>query len=243
LIWYNEGMKALRYALATIAVLLFTGGGAASALGQYVKGTTGVDISYPNCSASVSKVSFGIVGVTAGTAYTQNACLTSQAAHFNNLSLYMNTGWPGVTSVYNNNQSPKVCATGDLNCLAYNYGYNSGQYAVNYANNAGAHSQTWWLDVETMNSWSSDANQNRNSIQGSADALKANGINTVGVYSTTAQWNGISGNWVNNWPSWGATTWRSAKQASTYCTGHQFTGGPSYLMQYIGKSLDEDVAC
>ena len=76
-------------------------------------------------------------------------------------------------------------------------------------------------------------------------ALVANGVMTVGVYSTTAQWNDITGSWQNNWPSWGATTWSTASQAQRYCTGHQFTGGPSYLMQYTPRrtKLDQDVAC
>ena len=235
-------MKAVRYILAVLSVVVISTG-VAAAQGQYVKGSTGIDVSYPNCSASLPKTSFGIVGVTGGTAFSQNPCLKAQASKFNNLSLYMNTGWPGVTSVYNNNQSPQQCQAADLNCLAYNYGFNAGQDAMNYANNSGVYSQTWWLDVETMNSWSSDTAQNRNSIQGFYDALKAGGVNTIGIYSTTAQWNGITGNWLNNWPSWGATTWHTAKQAATYCTGHEFTGGPSYLMQYIGKHFDEDVAC
>jgi hypothetical protein len=235
-------MKTVRFVIAFLAVLVFSSG-VVAAQGQYTKGSTGVDVSYPNCSSAIPKVAFGIVGVTRGTAFSQNNCLTAQAAHFVNLSLYINTGWPGITSVNNSLTNPKECASGDLNCLAYNYGYNAGQSAINYANSAGVHSQTWWLDVETMNSWSSDTAQNRNSIQGAKDALVSGGVSTVGIYSTTAQWNSISGKWLNEWPSWGATTWRSAKQASTYCAGHQFTGGPSYLMQYIGKSLDEDVAC
>jgi len=67
----------------------------------------------------------------------------------------------------------------------------------------------------------------------------------VGVYSTTAQWKSVTGGWQNNWPSWGATTWTTAKQAQTYCTGHEFTGGTSYLMQYRPKNakVDYDVAC
>jgi len=65
------------------------------------------------------------------------------------------------------------------------------------------------------------------------------------VESTTAQWQAITGGWINAWPSWGATTWTTAKQAQTYCTGHQFTGGPSYLMQSKARTskLEQDVAC
>jgi hypothetical protein len=200
------------------AVVLFINSGSASALGQYVGGTTGYDVSYPNCRATVSKAGFGIVGVTAGFGFSGNSCLAAEASHFSNLSLYVNTGYPGQSYGLKYQSSPNACAATDLDCLAYNYGYNAGLYAVNYA-------------------------QNQQSLLGQRDALSAAGVTTVGVYSTTAQWGTITGGWQNLWPSWGATTWRTAKQAATYCTGHEFTGGASYLMQYKGRTLDEDVAC
>ena len=90
-----------------------------------------------------------------------------------------------------------------------------------------------------------DYAQNRQSLQGELDAFKTNGATLVGFYSTTAQWNSITGTWKNGLPSWGATTWSTSTQALTYCTGHQFTGGTSYLMQYKpkGSKVDYDVAC
>jgi len=215
------------------------------ALGQYTSGSTGVDVGWPNCNISVPSVGFGIVGVSNGTGYSANQCLAQESKYFpNNLSLYVNTGWYNKSS-YINPSSPKVCSSIDNNCLAYNYGYNAGIYAYNVATTAGVHSSTWWLDVETSNTWNSDVIQNQNSLQGEYDALVASGISTVGIYSTTAQWKTITGSWQNNWPSWGATTWTTATQAKTYCAGHQFTGGPSYLMQYKPKKskLDYDVAC
>lgn len=229
---------------AVLAALASTAGSAA-ALGQYVPGSTGVDVSFTNCGARIPNVSFGVVGVSAGTGYSANPCLGAEAAHFTaNLSLYVNTGWYAASS-HIDPSSPRQCAAGDQNCLAYNYGYNAGLYALSYATSQGVHSSTWWLDVETANTWSSDATQNRNSLQGEYDALISHGATTVGVYSTTGQWHDITADWVNGWPSWGATTWSTAKQARTYCTGHMFTGGPSYLMQFgaHGSGLDQDVAC
>ncbi len=229
--------------MAVLAIMTST----VSASTQYQAGTTGVDVSYPNCSTSIPSVSFGIVGVEAGLGFSQNPCLASQAAHFTNLSLYANTGYPGSSSAnaqkYMN--SPKACVATDLNCIAYDYGYNQGLYAYNYSSSSNVHATTWWLDVETANSWTSDSLQNQNSLLGEHDALIANGAITVGAYSTTAQWNGITGSWHNGWANWGATTWTSATQAQTYCTGHQFTGGPSLLMQYKSKKslVDQDVAC
>jgi hypothetical protein len=235
--------KLITSILAGLAVVLFSGG-VAAAQGQYPSGTTGVDVSWPNCSASISKTAFGIVGVTGGKNFTQNSCLKAEASHFVNLSLYLNSGYPGQSTGINYQNAPKACATTDLNCLAYNYGYNAGQFAYNYAQNNGVYANSWWLDVETMNTWSGDTTQNQNSLQGELDALKDAGIPTLGVYSTTAQWQSITNGWKNGLPSWGATTWTNAKQAATYCHGHEFTGGPSYLMQFTPKrSLDQDYAC
>ena len=221
-------------------VIIF--GSSAFAQGIYVSGTVGSDISWPNCSSRIANGSrFGIVGVTDGLGYSTNPCLTKEVTNYTNLSLYVNTGWDS-NSTHINANSPRVCVSGDNNCLAYNYGYNAGLYAYNAAASQGIHSSTWWLDVETANTWSNNALQNQNSLQGEHDALVANGATTVGAYSTTVQWDSVTGTWLNNCPSWGATTWRTANQAKTYCTGHQFTVGTTWLIQFTGKT-DQDYAC
>jgi len=215
-----------------------------SASSIYPTGSLGVDVSYPNCSTTVPAVSFGIVGVTGGLVYSQNTCAAAQAAHFTNLSLYVNTGLnTSKTSAYY--AQAQVGCNGDVYCAAYNYGYNAAQDALSYAQSQGISSSKWWLDVETSSTWNKDVMQNRKSLQGEYDALAVNGVTTIGAYSTTAQWQSITGSWQNNWPSWGATTWTTAAQAQTYCSGHEFTGGPSLLMQYKSRrsKLDQDVAC
>jgi len=232
----------LLISLGSMLVLVFTVGTAA-AQAQYTSGNIGVDVGYPNCSASIPNVSFGIVAVTGGLGFHPNPCLKTEAANFKNLSFYVSAGYPGKSYGLKYNGSPKSCTSSDLDCLAYDYGYNAGLYAVNYAKSSEVHSLTWWLDVETINSWTNDPAQNQNSLQGEHAALMAAGATTVGVYSTTDQWDSLTGSWLNKWPSWGATTWTTAKQAATYCTGHEFTGGPSYLMQYLGSTLDHDYAC
>jgi hypothetical protein len=217
---------------------------AVGASSVYPAGSLGVDVSYPNCSVTIPKVDFGIVGVTGGLVYSQNPCLAAQAKKFTNLSLYINTGLNASASSSYYTKAQVGC-NGDMNCAAYNYGYNAANDALAYAASQGVTSSKWWLDVETENTWNVDVNQNRQSLQGAYDALVASGVTTVGAYSTTAQWLTITGGWKNNWPSWGATTWTTAKQAKTYCTGHEFTGGPSLLMQFRSKQskLDQDVAC
>lgn len=234
--------------LVSVLTVIFTlalATGSAAALGQYQSGTTGVDVSWPNCKSKIPQTVFGITGVNDGKGFSENPCLKAEAGHFANLSLYVNTGYPGQNAGLNYQNSPQSCANSDLNCLAYNYGYNAGQYAVKAAQDAGQGAvRSWWLDVETLNTWTNDSLQNQSSLKGESDALLAAGATTVGVYSTTAQWGSITGGWQNGWPSWGATTWNTAKEAATYCTGHEFTGGPSYLMQFTPKhSLDQDYAC
>jgi hypothetical protein len=237
-------LKKLAAFLATALIIPFTLGTAASASSVYPTGNLGVDISYPNCTAKFSPVNFGIVGVNNGLVYGHNPCLASEARNFSDLSLYVNTGLNASQSSSYYVQAQVGC-NGDVNCAAYNYGYNAAKEAISYATSQGLSSSKWWLDVETMNTWNKDVVQNQKSLQGQYDALAANGATTVGVYSTTAQWQSITGGWQNNWPSWGATTWTTAAQAKTYCTGHQFTGGPSLLMQYKSKQskVDQDVAC
>ena len=238
-------MRRILFSLSLLFSSLIIFSGTVAAQGQYVSGSTGIDVSWPNCKNSIPNVAFGVVGVNDGTGYSANPCFSNQASHFsNNLSLYVNTGWDA-KSIFVNPNSPNVCAAGDNNCLAYNYGYNAGVYAYKQAAIKGMHSSTWWMDVESNGTWNSNIAQNQNSLTGEHDALADNGITAIGVYSTTYQWDTITGTWKNLWPSWGATTWTSAKQAKTFCTGHEFTGGPSYLMQYqsLRSKLDQDVAC
>ena len=73
----------LSFTAALMALLLTTG--VAAAQGQYRKGTTGVDIGWPNCTASVPSATFGIVGVTDGLGYSSSPCLAKEASYFKRL--------------------------------------------------------------------------------------------------------------------------------------------------------------
>jgi hypothetical protein len=236
--------RALTGLVAAVCVSLT--GSLASAAGVYPTGQIGLDVSWPNCGVKLPKVAFGIVGVTGGTAYSTNKCLAQQAAIFGSkLSLYVNTGWNDQSPHINAN-APRQCAPADQVCVAYNYGFNSGWQAFDTAVAAKAFSGgKWWLDVETMNSWNDDVNQNRASIQGTYDALKARGVGMIGVYSTAYQWDVITAGWQTGWPNWVATGTATAFQAKRFCVGNDFTGGPTWLVQYIPRRphLDHDLAC
>jgi len=210
----------------------------------YQTGSVGVDVSYPNCSTKIPNASFGIVGVNGGRVYNHNPCLATQAKAFKDLSLYINTGLNASPDSPYYVAAQQGC-NGDALCAAYNYGYNAAVDSVNYATSQGVSSAKWWLDVEIENTWNSDVAQNRQSLQGAYDALVASGASLVGAYSTTAQWGTITGGWQNNWPNWGASTWNTARQAQKYCTGHEFTGGPTLLIQFVDKKakVSRDIAC
>jgi hypothetical protein len=218
------------------------------AYGIYKGGTTGNDISWPQCgTSSFPQNSFGIVGVTGGRAFTENPCLSQEFVWAHGLStpasLYMNLNSPigstasrGKTGPYGN------CKKSDKLCQAENYGYNAAQYAYTYAQQQGASSSQWWLDIETANSWSSSTTLNQGTINGAAKFFSDKSIK-LGVYSSQSMWNSITGGYQNGLPVWLATT---ATTPATYCSStYSFTGGQMYLVQYSNSatSIDSDYAC
>jgi hypothetical protein len=217
-----------------------------AAFNIYSEGTTGVDVSWPkpNCSATPpTQAAFGIVGVTGGLVFTPNDCLLVEGSWFANRALYMNTGYPGTSLAIKYASYPRQCPHTDTNCLAYNFGFNAAEYALLYAASLNVHATTWWLDVETENSWSTKPQENQASIQGAIDAVRQEAIfATVGVYSTPLQWQKITGGWKNGLPNWVGTGGTKRDDAVAACNGSDFTGGGTVLAQYI-LDLDHDYVC
>lgn len=186
---------------------------------------------------------FGIIGVSGGLVYADNSCVASEATYFNNVSLYANTGFNLDTtagSYFEQAMAYGNCTTNS--CGAYYYGYLAGVHAAKYAQSQGVSSPTWWLDVETGNTWNSDTSLNRQALQGEYDGINATAApTTIGVYSTTSQWGSITGGWLNNWPVWYATAVHKKSQAIPYCKD-TFTNGETILVQFRGR-LDQDYAC
>lgn len=216
------------------------------AQGAYKSGTTGNDVSWPpsNCMANPPKQSaFGIVGATGGLNFTPNPCLAAEAHRFEQLALYINTGYPGPAAAKQFTSNAVDCAI-PAQCTSYRYGYAAAQYAMLYAISQNTYTDNWWLDVETENSWSSDAGQNRASIQGAIDAISQESLlhPTVGVYSTPLQWQQITGGWKNNLPNWVGTGSSDRADAIKACRGSDFTGGGTQLTQYI-LQIDQDYSC
>jgi hypothetical protein len=239
-------------ALCTAALLSFAST-ASAATNPYVG--SGFDVSYPQCGKPDPSGSFGIVGVTGGKAFTSNTCFGQQFAGVagGQASIYMNlnaavgsTAGNGLTGPYTTSGN---CSHGDKTCQAYNYGWKAAQYAYGLA---GSHSaSTWWLDIETANSWQAQASLNQSTIRGAVDFLLnrpspsgvANpqatvGISNVGVYSSPSMWQKITAGWQSGLPVWFAGT-----STTTCATASSFTGGPLWLVQQASGVAGGDIAC
>ncbi len=213
-------------------------------------GTFGVDISYPNKTNYPQTLptgsTFGIVGVTAGHAFTQNSYLSKQYVWVTDKglypSLYMNLNYAIVSTAKGNTGS---CAPGDKACQAYNYGANAAADALSYAEKEKATANLWWLDIETANSWSPNTSLNDQVIIGAVDYLTSQG-KTVGIYSTAAMWRSIAGTSYNpGLPNWiPESTGLDSATMQSYCSsGYAFGGGSVAVVQYYNGSYDLDYAC
>jgi hypothetical protein len=227
--------------------------GTVSAAGPYTSGTTGYDVSYPNCSLGGETGSFAVVGVTGGRPFSANSCASSEyssASATGNVALYFNTGYSGAYkhSVYTDCTTLSQSYAGDsAHRTAFAIGCSEAEYAQRHAPGTPT---VWWLDVETGNSWSSTKTLNQATIQGAVTRLEGVATYGVGVYSTAASWSTIAGTGWNpsglaaDWLATGAT---SSTGASSSCS-QSFSGAHVWLVQYsarttTGSAYDGDLAC
>jgi hypothetical protein len=258
-------------ALASAAVALTAGtASAAPTAGGY-------DISYPQCgSTPAAGQAWGVVGVNGGLATTGNPCLPSQLAWAWQSSgtvptqpkaqLYLNTANPGeirnqVTTWPKSGATPYgTCTGGNTTACSWQYGWERAQNSVtsfftpaatDARVDANPADYTWWLDVETSNTWQSGSSaalaRNRATLEGMTKYLTGRGAK-VGLYSTASQWKAIAGSVgtgsalrpLNSWLA-GAT---SASGARSSCTKPPLVAGGAVLMtQYVSGGLDGDVSC
>lgn len=226
---------------------------------------------------------FGIVGVNGGLATTTNPCLKDQLAWAKQsvggtnqakVQLYLNTANPGGLGTASwplSNIDPSgnlianpygFCDGKDTLACAWQYGWNRAvqdvverfqPIAPIVGLSADPANYTWWLDVETSNTWKIsgslfDTKSNTAALEGMTAYLKS--VNaTVGLYSTAYQWSQIVGlavngssnlNGLKNWRPGGANL-TTAKAA---CTAKPLTtGGSVHLTQFISRSLDYNYSC
>jgi hypothetical protein len=211
-------------------------------------GTTGFDVSWPQCPAQVPGThAFGVVGVTGGQAFTVNPCLLPEyqwALSGAAAGVYVNLSpvTPGLREAIIGPAG--VCLPVNLACQGRNYGANTVLAAVAAARAAGAdRAPVWWLDVETENQWPADAGLNRAVVLGAIDEVSALG-HQAGVYSTAYQWSLITGGFRPHVPVWLAGA-ADMGAAASWCADHSlsFTGGPVWLVQTLPGRFDQDLAC
>lgn len=210
-------------------------------------GAVGFDISWPQCGGPypAGPLAFGVVGVNHGKANTKNPCLRSQfrwaASGGATPGVYLNLNSPP-KGTYSSLIGPGGrCRPGDAGCVAYNYGYNAAAFAMAYARSQGAVTSEWWLDVETMNTWSADVRVNARVIQGAIDYLQRKNA-SVGVYSTPYQWREIAGRYAPGLPVWTAGAESLAEAKSRCSPAYAFGGGRVVLVQYV-EQFDTNYRC
>lgn len=219
---------------------------------------------------------FTIIGVNDGLAYSENACFVQlyrwaqEHSRVGNgddngngnaggadIAFYANTGNPGpvLSKRWPTGQRfPRACDGSWSVACSYDYGWNSAGYTVDVveAKLPGvARNATWWLDVETANSWNkTDLATNAAALEGFRDRLAFEAPSqTVGFYSNQRQWGLITGATAAgsriNAPFADAPNWVAGATESTaheYC-GDSFTGAPVVLVQYVKDGLDHDERC
>lgn len=228
----------------------------------------GNDVSWPQCGKSLPKgQTFAIVGVNNGLANTTNPCLASQLSWAATsrggtaqplVALYVNTANPGTAGTWwpssNTYGGTTVsnpygqCTSGSVGAAcSYMYGYAKAYDDANIRGVSNPGAYTWWLDVETSNSWSSDQSTNRADLEGMVAYFAGIGAST-GLYSTAAQWNQVAGSVPSSSNLYSLHSWlpgaNSLAAAKRKCSSLPLTGGGKVtLAQYVSGGFDYDTSC
>jgi hypothetical protein len=269
----KSALRSLALGALAVAAMLLALPGTASA----APAAGGYDVSYPQCSAPLpSDRAFAVVGVNGGLSTRANPCLSAQLVWAWGASgavpaqpraqVYLNTANPGevraqVTTWPKTGTTPYgTCDGSNSTACSWEYGWERAQNSVvaffaPAAREAGVDSRpsryTWWLDVETMNTWQSGGSaalaRNRATLEGMSTYLTSQG-GRVGVYSTGQQWSQVvgtvpAGSTLTGRDSWlaGATSLSGAQAA---CRRSALVpGGQVTLSQYLQGGLDRNLSC
>jgi hypothetical protein len=259
-------------ALAVVATLLAAPGAATAAPSR-----NGYDVSYPQCDTTLpTGQAFAIIGVNGGLSTKTNPCLAEQLAWAWRSSgvvpsqpkaqLYLNTANPGelldqVTTWPTAGTTPYGTCTG-TNSMAcsWQYGRERAENSVvsfftPAARAAAVDSRpagyTWWLDVETTNTWQSGSTaalaRNRATLEGMTAYLVSQGAR-VGIYSTRYQFSHIAGAVGPHSTLAGRANWLAGSTtlagATTACRATPLVPrGRVTLSQYVASGLDHNYSC
>ena len=219
----------------------------------YPRGTTGYDISFPQCGKTYPSPPYRvtIVGINDGRPYTAKPGLASEAAWAGpSLTVYVNVGPLNAGDPAAMQGPAGSCGPSDLTCQAYNWGWNAAIFDGTTATKAAVAASVWWLDIEFANQWKTSADEvarNDVVIQATIDGLRAQG-HLPGIYSTAYAFGLIAGTaYSPQVPLWvpGAA---DASEAPGFCDpSHAFGGGQIWLTQWTGSVggtvYDQDYAC
>ncbi len=218
----------------------------------YPAGTTGYDVSWPQCSPLGSSAAgslpaasaFEVVGVNGGTISSFNSCFAAEAAWAaKSLSVYIILQPAPSNSPVQETTGPEAaCAATSSECEGYDWGYNYAEADLTFVRAAGYLPRVWWVDVETGEGWPTSSSLqpvNAAIVQGALDAIRSSGA-VAGIYSTWYQWGKITGSYLPGGqpPIWvpGAYTLSGGNlSAVAYCQRAGTPGDPSMLSSpYIG---------
>ena len=269
----SDTLRSVIIVAVMVAVAVLAAPGTASAAPTSV----GYDVSYPQCGSSLPRDrAFAVVGVNGGLSTKANPCLASQLTWAWGSSgsvpaqpkaqLYLNTANPGeirgsVTTWPKTGTTPYGTCDGENSmACSWQYGWERAKNSLDAFFTPAAREArvdgsparyTWWLDVETTNTWQSGSGdalaRNRATLEGMTALLESQG-GRVGIYSTNSQWAQIVGNvaassTLAGKPSWlaGATSLNSAR---SYCSRPPLVpAGRVTLTQYIQGGLDRNYSC
>lgn len=238
--------------------------------GGSTQAAIGIDVSWPQCGQSLpADRAFGIIGVNGGKANTTNPCLADQlrwavesrgGTFQSTVQLYVNTGNPGGSAPSSpwpsGGSTPYgTCNGSDSLACAWQYGWDRAMedMAVRLAPAAQAAglmtsptAYTWWLDVETGNTWQSDTAANRADLEGMAAAFRHEGVR-AGVYSSPYMWREIVGTVDSLSPLYGLNSWLpgaiSLKGAVANCGLDPLTAGGRVVLTQYTTDLDYNYSC
>jgi hypothetical protein len=236
--WGSTGSRSLPAPIVGIA--------AQRVADPFQPGTTGYDISWPQCGGAYPSAPHAVtvVGVNDGDMYSKNPCLASEAAWAGeSLTVYVNADGLPNDATSGLSGPAGHCAVSDIACRSYNYGANGAVYDVAYARSLGLSPLMWWLDVELDPTWRADVSSNVQVVRGLLAGLNAYG-KLVGIYSNTYQWGVITGNTYNPaTPIWVPTGDNRPALARSFCdSSHAFGGSEIWLTQWT-VVYDQDYAC
>jgi len=147
-----------------------------------------------------------------------------------------------------------VCDHSNSAACAWQYGWNRANEDITQrlasASTNPASSYIWWLDVETGNTWDTTTGgvaRNDADLEGMT-AYFQRASATVGLYSTTPQWQSIAGTVGSGSNLAGLINWRPGARtlsaAKSNCSLTPLTpGGKVTITQYISSQLDYDYSC